>query len=47
MEQITAFLGSINFNEIITVITDELAKIDLQKIVDEIIKFVTGLFAAK
>lgn len=47
MEQITAFLETIKFDEILTSITNFLGTIDLQKIVDDIINFVSGLIATK
>ena len=43
MEQITAFIESIDFDAIITAITDFLATIDFQAILDEIMAMVSGL----
>lgn len=46
MDQIMAMLGEINFAEILTKVTDFLAGIDFQAILDQIIAFVSGLIAA-
>lgn len=43
MDQITAFIESIDFDAIITAITDFLATIDFQAILDEIMAMVSGL----
>lgn len=43
MDQITAFLEGIDFEAIITTITDLLAQIDFQAILDEIMAMVSGL----
>lgn len=43
MDQVLAFLDSIDFDGIMTAVTDFLAKIDLQAILDKIIAFVAGL----
>lgn len=43
MDQILEFLNGLNFDAIITALTDFLAKIDLQEILDKIIAFVAGL----
>ena len=46
MDAINAFLEIIDFGAIMTAITDFLAKINLQEILDKIIEFVSGLVAA-
>ncbi len=43
MDQITAFIESIDFEAIIATITDLLAQIDFQAILDEIMAMVSGL----
>ena len=43
MDQVLDFLNSIDFDGIMTALTDFLAKIDLQEILDKIIAFVAGL----
>lgn len=43
MDQITALLEGIDFDAIITAITDFLATIDFQAILDEIMAMVSGL----
>lgn len=43
VDQVLAFLDSIDFDGIMTAVTDFLAKIDLQEVLDKIIAFVAGL----
>lgn len=45
MEEFLGFLNTISFDEILTAITDFLAKINLQEILDKIIAFISGLAA--
>ena len=46
MDFITGLLENIDFNAIMTAITDFLAKINLQEVLDKIISFVAGIAAA-
>jgi len=43
MDQVLAFLNDIDFDAVITTVTDYLAKIDLQEVLDKIIAFVAGI----
>lgn len=43
MEEILAFINGIDFSAIVTQITDFLATINFQEILDQIIAFVSGL----
>ncbi|MCQ2485138.1 MAG: hypothetical protein MJ168_07370 [Clostridia bacterium] len=43
MDQVLGFLENIDFDGIITAVTDFLATINLQEILDKIIAFVAGL----
>ena len=45
MDQITALLESFDFEALIATITDFLATIDFQAILDEIIAMISGLMA--
>lgn len=45
MDQITALLEGIDFDAIITWVTDLLAQIDFQAILDEVIAMVSGFIA--
>lgn len=46
MDVITGLLGNIDFNAIMTAITDFLAQINLQEVLDKIISFISGIVAA-
>ncbi len=43
MDQVLSFLNSIDFDGMMTAVTDFLAKIDLQAILDKLIAFIAGL----
>lgn len=43
MDQVLEFLNNLNFDGIMTALTDFLKSIDLQEILDKIIAFVAGL----
>lgn len=45
MEQIIGYIESIDFNAILTAITDFLAQIDFQAILDKVMTIVAGLIA--
>ena len=43
MEQVLGFLETIDFDGIMTAVTDFLAKVDLQELLDKLINFIAGL----
>ena len=46
MEEILAFINNIDFAAIMTAVTDFLAKINLQEVLDKVINFISGIVAA-